>query len=88
MQNTATNPYRVPVSAYMQANNRPTHYLELWKTVQTEASTRTAHNEKLKPLPSFSVDKKNLLDVTFCILYSLLIVAQHVAGNHVPIIRS
>ena len=68
------------------------------------------------------VDKKNQLDVTFCILYfsynscstcfgqpcahhqelttawcymslfvffiSLLIVAQHVSGNHVPIIRS
>ena len=34
-----------------------------------------------------SVDKKNQLDVTFCIL-SLQIVAQHVSGNHVPIIRS
>ena len=33
------------------------------------------------------VDKKNQLDVTFCILY-LLILAQHVSGNHVPIIRS
>ena len=36
----------------------------------------------------FSVDKKNQLDVTFCILYFSLIVAQHVSGNHVPIIRS
>jgi len=35
-----------------------------------------------------SVDKKNQLDVTFCIFISLLIVAQHVSGNHVPIIRS
>ena len=34
------------------------------------------------------VDKKNQLDVTFCIFISLLIVAQHVSGNHVPIIRS
>ena len=34
----------------------------------------------------FSVDKKNQLDVTFYIL-SLLIVAQHVSDNHVPIIR-
>ena len=34
-----------------------------------------------------SVDKKNQLDVTFCIL-SLLLVAQHVSGNHVSIIRS
>jgi len=46
MQNTATNPYSVPVSAYMQANNRSTHYLEFWKTVQMEAATCTAHNEK------------------------------------------
>ena len=35
-----------------------------------------------------SVDKKNQLDVTFCILISLLIVAQHVSSNHVLIIRS
>ena len=35
-----------------------------------------------------NVDKKNQLDVTFCIFISLLIVAQHVSGNHVPIIRS
>ena len=35
-----------------------------------------------------SVDKKNQLDVTYCIFISLLIVAQHVSGNHVPIIRS
>jgi hypothetical protein len=34
-----------------------------------------------------SVDKKNQLDVTFFFI-SLLIVAQHVSGNHVPIIRS
>jgi len=36
----------------------------------------------------FSVDKKNQLDVTFLFFISLLIVAQHVSGNHVPIIRS
>ena len=35
-----------------------------------------------------SVDKKTQLDVTICIFISLLIVAQHVSGNHVPIIRS
>jgi hypothetical protein len=34
------------------------------------------------------VDKKNQLDVTFVFFISLLIVAQHVSGNHVPIIRS
>ena len=36
----------------------------------------------------FSVDKKNQLDITFVLFISLLIVAQHVSGNHVPIIRS
>ena len=36
----------------------------------------------------FCVDKKNQLDVTFVFLISLLIVAQHVSGNRVPIIRS
>ena len=35
-----------------------------------------------------SVDKKNQLDVTFVFVISLLLVAQHVSGNHVPIIRS
>jgi hypothetical protein len=34
------------------------------------------------------VDKKNQLDVTFVFFISLLIVAQHVSGNHVSIIRS
>ena len=34
------------------------------------------------------VDKKNQLDVTFVFFISLLIVAQYVLGNHVPIIRS
>jgi len=34
------------------------------------------------------VDKKNQLDVIFVFFISLLIVAQHVSGNHVPIIRS
>ena len=36
----------------------------------------------------FSVDKKTQLDVTFVFFISLLIVAQHVSGNDVPIIRS
>ena len=34
------------------------------------------------------VDKKNQLDVTFVFIISLLLVPQHVSGNHVPIIRS
>ena len=34
------------------------------------------------------MNKKNLLDVNFVFFISLLIVAQHVSGNHVPIIRS
>ena len=37
---------------------------------------------------NISVDKKNQLDVTFVFFISLLIVAQHVSGNHVPIIRN
>jgi len=36
----------------------------------------------------FCVDKKNQLDVTFVFFISLLLVAQYVSGNHVPIIRS
>ena len=36
----------------------------------------------------FSVDKKKQLDATFVFFISLLIAAQHVSGNHVPIIRS
>ena len=34
------------------------------------------------------VDKKNQLDVIFVFFMYLLIVAQHVSCNHVPIIRS
>ena len=37
---------------------------------------------------NFSVDKENQLDFTFVFFISLIIVAQHVSGNHVPIIRS
>jgi hypothetical protein len=36
----------------------------------------------------FFVDKENQLEVTFVYFISLLLVAQHVSGNHVPIIRS
>ena len=34
-------------------------------------------------IPELNVDKKNQLDVTFVFFISLLIVAQHVSGNHV-----
>jgi hypothetical protein len=34
------------------------------------------------------MDKENQLDVTFVFFVSLLLFAQHVSGNHVPIIRS
>ena len=37
---------------------------------------------------TLSVDKINQLDVAFEFFISLLLVAQHVSGNHVPIIRS
>jgi hypothetical protein len=33
------------------------------------------------------VDKKKQLGVIFCIFISLVIVAQHVSGNRVPIIK-
>ena len=36
----------------------------------------------------YSVDKKNKLDVTLVFFISILIAAQHVSGNHVPIISS
>ena len=42
----------------------------------------------LEKYRTVSVDKKNQLDVTFVFFISLIIVAQHVSGNHVPIIRS
>ena len=44
--------------------------------------------ERLGKHSKLSVDKKNQLGVTFLFFISLLIVAQHVSGNHVPIIRS
>ena len=34
------------------------------------------------------MDKNRQLDVTFVFFISLLIVAQHVSGNYVPIIKS
>ena len=33
------------------------------------------------------MDKKNQIDVTFVFFISLLLVAKHVSGNYVPIIR-
>ena len=48
----------------------------------------TMHEAQILINSLFSVDKKNQLDVTFVFFISLLIVAQHVSGNHVPIIRS
>jgi len=47
-----------------------------------------AHPKSVINKNNISVDKKNQLDVTFSIFISLLIVAQHVSGNHLPIIRS
>ena len=56
-------------------------------------SNKTLHEDSGTPFVEYeikrlSVDKKNQLDVTFVYFISLLIVAQHVSGNHVPIIRS
>ena len=44
--------------------------------------------EKENKEKEVSVDKKNQLDVTFLFFIYFLLVAQHVSGNHVPIIRS
>jgi len=35
-----------------------------------------------------ATQKKNQLDVTFVFFISLILVAQHVSGNHMPIIRN
>ena len=48
----------------------------------------TWHKFERKDSKTFIVDKKNQLDVTFVFFISLILVAQHVSGNHVPIIRS
>jgi hypothetical protein len=46
-------------------------------------------NDSLSEKQSYScVDKKYQLDVTFVFFISLLLLAQHVSGNHVPIISS
>jgi len=54
------------------------------KTLHEDSATTFVEYE----IKRLSVDKKNQLDVTFVFFISLLIVAQHVSGNHVPIIRS
>jgi hypothetical protein len=54
----------------------------------TIAKTKKKEHLHNLNIPPYSVDKKNQLDVTFVFFISLLIVAQHVSGNHVPIIRS
>ena len=51
-------------------------------------STNFLGNIRAENYKELSVDKKNQLDVTFVFFISLLLVAQHVSGNHVPIIRS
>ena len=66
-------------------------YLEVSAVAQT-VSHDTVISEKfivkvVKEI-NFSVDKINQLDVNFVFFISLLIVAQHVSDNHVPIIRS
>ena len=62
-------------------------------TPQTMAALLVPLADKLKQMPSCrvshkGVDKKNQLDVTFVFFIYLLLVAQHVSGNRVPIIRS
>jgi hypothetical protein len=74
-------------------------YIRIYQNIPTTLSRKRSQAQVTIRLTSqvvrpeeenskFGVDKKNQLDVTFCILYFLLIVAQHVSGNRVPIIRS
>ena len=75
------------------------HYIFIYFVIYLEASAvaqtvshDTVISEKfivkvVKEI-NFSVDKINQLDVNFVFFISLLIVAQHVSGNHVPNIRS
>jgi hypothetical protein len=56
--------------------------------IQCINQRRTQQNTaKYKSNIQFSVDKKNQQMSLFVFFISLLIVAQHVSGNHVPIIR-
>jgi hypothetical protein len=57
------------------------HSVSLVPTLDTIHTSKLVTNRE-------GVDKKHQLDVTFVFFISLLIVAQHVSGNHVPIIRS
>ena len=50
---------------------------------QQYANKMTPQNSCKVKLHYNSVDKKTQLDVTFVFFISLLIVAQHVSGNHV-----
>ena len=82
--------FKTPV--YLLHSNQSNHhwiktfYFLLPPTSKSSISIRwTASFRKWHIL---SVDKKNQLVVTFVFFISLLLVAQHVSGNHVPIIRS
>ena len=60
-----------------------------WKSIQWEKScSMRTEDRRTDGHYEASVGKKNHLDVTFLFFISLLIVAQHISGNHVPIIRS
>jgi hypothetical protein len=66
-------------------------YLEASAVAQTVSHDRVISEKcivKVVKERYFSVDKINQLDVNFVFFISLLIVAQHVSDNHVPIIRS
>ena len=72
-------------------NGRPGVVLRHWQMLVLEPFNR--HVEpKIQAIMfhehiQYGVDKKNQLDVTF-VFISLLLVAQHVSGNRVSIIKS
>jgi hypothetical protein len=65
------------------------HHILHSNSVRVKYKRVSRKQEVFSVLLSFGcVDEKNQLDVTFEFFISLLLVAQHVSGNHVPIIRS
>ena len=72
-----------PVSTIPPMLRIPPHTLIIFLYISLYYRTRNS-----KQTPQNSVDKKNNWMSLFVFFISLLIAAQHVSGNHVPIIRS
>ena len=75
----------------LQADQLPTPGFEVKNTWSCNRTALIFSWLKIKSTKGqfyINVDKKNQLDVTFVFFISLLLVAQYVSGNNVPIIRS